>query len=468
LDLGWQPGAPLERLYSDRALERLGKSTENVRLYLCCAKILGAGKMSIKIRAAAVTVATSLVAVPLALSGTALAQEEPQPSGYIGGVVFNDLNGDGKRQDNEPTIPNVDVMVKGPDGKTYPYPTTSYGNWLVKRAPFGEYEVSYVDPKLANTTPSTVKVDLKGGVDGVDFGVRGGSICGTAWNDTNEDGRHQAGEPVLSGRQIYLKALDRLVETGADGGYCFDNLPAGDYTLAYTKKTGDPLVLTTPTGDSKFDWMSNQTNAIKVGKGERVEGVDAGLKKARYDLKAVQIVVANPHATDADTFRVGDTLEIYGSVWGNGNAPEGLGGTLTLPEGLRILQPVGGLASGATVQGQQVLLPFGPKQYPGLAEFLGARVVVEKEFTGGEIKWVVGSDNADSDPSNNVLTRKINAVAAQPQPRGDEPVVQAPEIKKTAALANTGASPLGLGAAGLGALTLGGLALYGARRRRSA
>ncbi|MEU0877626.1 SdrD B-like domain-containing protein [Lentzea sp. NPDC005914] len=423
--------------------------------------------MSFKIKATAVTVATSLVAVPLALSGTAFAQDDTRPTGYIGGTVFNDLNGDGKKQDNEPGIPDVPVMVKGENGNSSPYYSDNYGNWLIKRADLGHYQVSYVDSKLANTTPSTVEVDLKDAVEGVNFGLRGGSICGTGWSDTNEDGKRQDGEPVLSGRRIYLAAIDKLVETGADGGYCFDNLPAGDYELTSTKNTGDPLVLTKPYGDSKFNWITTKTYVYKVGKGEQVKGIDAGFIKLRPDLKAVQIVVTNPYATNQDTFKVGDTIDVYGSLWANGNAPESLSGTLTLPEGVRIVGPIGGLAPGAIVQGQQVILPHGLKQSPLLGEFLGAKVVVEKEFTGGEIKWEVGNDNADTDLSNNVLTRKINAVAGQPQGDPAPKAPQAPEIKKVAALANTGADPVGVGAVGLGALVLGGLALFGARRRKN-
>ncbi|SMD08203.1 SdrD B-like domain-containing protein [Lentzea albidocapillata] len=418
--------------------------------------------MSIKIRAAAITVATSLVAVPLALAGTAVAQDE---TGYLGGIVFNDLNGDGVKQDGEPGIKDVNVSVKGENGQVHPYSTDNYGVFTVKRTPYGEYEVSYADPKLGNTTPSSTKVKVgPGDTPGIYFGVRGGSICGVAWNDANEDGKRQAGEGPVAGRLIYVEKLDRHVETGADGVYCFDGLDAGEYRLVSSKRTHDPLVLTQPGGDSRFDWVSALSQPVKVGKGEQVKGIDAGYRTLRSDLKAVQLLIDNGQVTDSNTFEVGETIQIIGSVVANGNAPESLGGTLTLPEGLRILAPVGGLGETAVVQGQQVIVPFGPKKAPGLIEFAGARVAVEKEFKGGQIKWEVKSDYVDSDLSNNVLTRTIDVVAHK-QPRGDEPVHAAPVINKTAGLADTGVDPVAAGAIGLGALALGGLAVFGARRR---
>lgn len=427
--------------------------------------------MSIKIRAAAITVATSLVAVPLALSGTAFAQD--QPTGYIGGIVFNDLNGDGVQQNGEPGIPNVDVMVKGPDGQAHPFPTSNDGIWNLKRAPYGQYEISYVDPKLGNTTPSTVKAEIKeGDTPGVNFGVRGGSICGVAWTDANEDGTRQAGEGPLAGRLISLETTTNGdVETGADGTYCFDGLAAGEYRLFTARRSNDPLVLTKSGGDSKFDWISQLSEPVKVGKGEQVKGVDSGYKTMRSDLRAVQLLIDNgAGATDQNTFHVGDVIQIYGSVVAEGNAPEPLGGTLTLPKGLRIVKPVGGLGAHAAVQGQQVSVAYGNKTRLGQIEFLGAEVVVEEAFTGAEIKWETTSFYGDVDPQDNVLTRKIDAVAAAPvgQPEQNHgPAVVDAQFKKTAGLANTGASPVAAGAVGLGALVLGGLALFGARRRRN-
>ncbi|MFD5831633.1 SdrD B-like domain-containing protein [Lentzea sp. NPDC060358] len=423
--------------------------------------------MSRMIRAAAVTVATSLVAVPLALSGTAFAQDENRPTSYIGGSVFIDLNGDDVKQDGEAGLKDVNVVVKGPDGKAGSYPTDAYGTWTMKYVASGSYEVSYVDPKFGGTTPSSVEVDVTDDSGhSVSFGVRGGSICGVAWKDENSDGRRQAGEGPLAGRLVSLHGTDRQVETGADGVYCFDGLAAGRYSLFSHTRQNDALVLTRGGGGSKFDWASGISDPVAVAKGQQVTGIDAGYLTPRADQKAVQIVVNRNGATDATDFQVGDVVEIYGSVAANGNVPESLGGILTLPEGLRIEATVGGLGQNAAVVGQQVHVAYGPKTAPGLVEFAGARVVVEKAFAGGEIKWEVRSPSVDTDLTNNVLTRRINARSAQPQ--GGAPVAAAPPVTKTAALASTGADPVAAGAIGLGAVVLGGLAVFGARRRRQA
>lgn len=419
--------------------------------------------MSIKIRAAAVTVVTSLVAVPLALAGTAFAQEQ---TGYLGGMVFNDLNGDGVKQDNEPGIKDVNVSVKGPDGQTHPSSTDNYGVFTVKRTPYGEYDISYDDPKLGNTTPSSAKVKVgPGDTPGVYFGVRGGSICGVAWNDANEDGKRQAGEGPVAGRLIYISGTTGPgVETKADGVYCFDGLAAGEYRLFSSRRQNDPLVLVKGGGDSKFDWVSAESQPVVVGKGEQVKGIDAGYMTLRSDLKAVQLLInRDGQVTSENNFRVGDVIEIYGSLMANGNAPQVPSGTLTLPEGLRAQATLGGLGATAVINGQRVFTGSSAKSELGLVEFLGVRVVVEKEFSGGEIKWELSHD---SDLSNNLLTRKINALPAQPH--GGAPNPAAPAIEKTAGLANTGVDPVAAGAIGLGALALGGLALFGARRRRKA
>lgn len=124
--------------------------------------------MGSKIRAAVIAVTASAIA----FAGVASAQAAV-PSSYVGGTVFHDLNADGVQQQGEPGIAGVDVVVKDPAGVRTPFETDSYGNWLVKRVPAGEWEVSYRDPELLATTPQLVRVSVAddNGYT-VSFGVR--------------------------------------------------------------------------------------------------------------------------------------------------------------------------------------------------------------------------------------------------------------------------------------------------------
>ncbi|WP_439662274.1 SdrD B-like domain-containing protein [Lentzea sp. HUAS TT2] len=407
-------------------------------------------------RAATVLAATSLVA----LSGTAFAQNENRLTGQIGGSVFNDLNGDGVKQDGEAGINGVDVVVTGQDGKAATYRTDDHGTWNVKHVPSGVYEVGYVDPKLGNTTPTSVKVDVTDGSENVvSFGLRGASICGVAWKDANEDGKRQESEGTVAGRLMYLVGpLVPVVETKVDGAYCFSGLAPGEYRLSSSFRGTDQMALIKQSSDSKFDWVSGLSQSIKLGKGEQVKGIDSGYMTLHDDKKAVQLLIKRDgQATPQSDFRVGDVIEIYGSGTADGNAPQSVSGVLTLPEGLRV-QAV--LTENAHVLGQDVHMGNGAKFEVGVVEVLGVRVVVDAEFVAGEIKWAMVPD---SDPSDNVLTRKITALSAQPHGPAPKPVAA-----KTATLANTGVDPVAAGAIGLGALALGGLALFGARRRQKA
>jgi photosystem II stability/assembly factor-like uncharacterized protein len=73
-----------------------------------------------------------------------------------------------------------------------------------------------------------------------------GTIQGTLWNDLNGNGLRDLGEPGLGGRTVFLDAngngtLDggeATATTGADGGYAFPALPAGNYSVAQVEPAG--------------------------------------------------------------------------------------------------------------------------------------------------------------------------------------------------------------------------------------
>lgn len=73
-----------------------------------------------------------------------------------------------------------------------------------------------------------------------------GTIQGVAWNDLNDSGARDAGEPTLPGWTIYLDAnhnakLDAgetSTVTGGDGAYAFTGLAAGNYLIGEVVKPG--------------------------------------------------------------------------------------------------------------------------------------------------------------------------------------------------------------------------------------
>jgi hypothetical protein len=251
----------------------------------------------------------------------------------------------------------------------------------------------------------------------------GGSICGTVWTDANGDGYRQAGEKPIPFHLVRVADQSRFAISDLNGHYCLKNLPEGGYVL----KTGDRAridqtgwTVERPDGGSRFDWSTAlgydypdgmNRRPIQItkqdGKFTHVENFDSGFLPAKVDLSTVQVLV-NPWSGPNKDFKVGDVIEIYGSVANNGNVSEHLGGTLTLPEGVTILQNLGGTPS--YVKGQQVIGDFTERRFPGDLEFIGARVRIDKPMTDAQIKIAVHKGVfKDINPDNNVLTGKLSA-----------------------------------------------------------
>lgn len=189
----------------------------------------------------------------------------------VGDTIFIDANGNGIQDGLEPGVAGITVTVTsaGPDGVLTTVTVTDVnGKYFVDGLLAGPTTVSYPASELPNGFSPTS--DLDGGIgDGattativlapgetnrdVDFAVGGsGAIDGTVFEDTDNDGVQDPGEPGIAGVVVIVtqEGPDGVVTiptvTGPDGGYVVDNLPPGDYTVTVDPSTLPPGVTVDP------------------------------------------------------------------------------------------------------------------------------------------------------------------------------------------------------------------------------
>ncbi|MCP5339626.1 MAG: DUF11 domain-containing protein [Sinobacteraceae bacterium] len=187
----------------------------------------------------------------------------------ISGVVYIDRGDDGDRDAGDSGLPNVSITIEGagPDGVfgngDDPAPVTlttdangaySYGGGVTGQS----YRIvsdspTSLAPGQEHTSGTVTLVNLPTTGAEVDFGLLAASLTGYVWLDTNNDGVRDGSESGLAGVTLSLPAgtLDvfgNLVApavTDGNGGYRFENLPAGNYTV--TQQAEQPLASGQPT-----------------------------------------------------------------------------------------------------------------------------------------------------------------------------------------------------------------------------
>ncbi len=190
----------------------------------------------------------------------------------ITGVVFDDTDGDGVRDDGEPGIGAAGIDIVGPNGLHGTGTTVGgSGAYTFLASGAGEYTVtsSPIDGMTA-TTPTAVTFTLAEGESKADvnFGYQseGGGIAtitGVVFDDTDGDGVRDDGEPGIGAAGIDIVGPNGLHGTGTtvggSGAYTFLASGAGEYTV--TSSPIDGMTATTPTavtftlaeGESKAD-----------------------------------------------------------------------------------------------------------------------------------------------------------------------------------------------------------------------
>jgi hypothetical protein len=191
---------------------------------------------------------------------------------FISGYVYVDANNDGSKQAGEAPIPGVAVTLTGSDSfhlfppGSNPFPPSvavTNGNGFYQFGPLYPGTFTLVETPPTNYLDGKDTIGTQGGNTGKDtftnavlhsgqngqnnnFGHQlGTSISGIVYHDVNNDGVHQANEPVLPGTLVTLTGTDNLGRpvsqqqfTLADGSYAFNFLRAGAYTVSESQPGG--------------------------------------------------------------------------------------------------------------------------------------------------------------------------------------------------------------------------------------
>ncbi len=175
-----------------------------------------------------------------------------QPVSTIAGVVYDDSNGDGVRQNSEAGIPNaaIALFTAGPDGvfrtgDEVPVGSMSSGadgSYSFVNQAVGAYAVQLTTPTgYTSTSPSQVVINLAQFWTAVaNFGNQTvNTVAATTFEDRNNNGMQEPNEPPLAGLPVVLApqlqsaAVTAVYSatTNSNGLALFYKVPAGAYTL---------------------------------------------------------------------------------------------------------------------------------------------------------------------------------------------------------------------------------------------
>ncbi|MGV3723691.1 MAG: SdrD B-like domain-containing protein, partial [Actinomycetota bacterium] len=173
------------------------------------------------------------------------------PPASVGDTVWLDADANGVQDAGEDGIAGATVSLVSSSGATVATATTDdSGKYLFTQLNAGSYSVTVSD--LPTGLTATYDLDGAGTVNraaftlansqeklDVDFGyARNGSVGDRVWNDVNRDGVQNSGESGIAGASVSLLDADGAVAgaatTDVNGLYLFEQVAAGNYTVAVT------------------------------------------------------------------------------------------------------------------------------------------------------------------------------------------------------------------------------------------
>ena len=175
--------------------------------------------------------------------------------------MFQDVNGNGKLDAGEPGLAGVfvGVDVTGDGTADITTKTDAAGKYSTPGVPDGTAEVTVLVPTgftAKSETTLTATVAKGGEAKDLNFALQpGGKIAGAAFQDTNGNGKRDAGEPGLAGLTVEVDltadgTIDLTAKTAADGSFAFATVPDGTHRVTVsgaaglTPTTANPLTVT--------------------------------------------------------------------------------------------------------------------------------------------------------------------------------------------------------------------------------
>lgn len=231
-------------------------------------------------------------------------------NGTLGDFVWYDTNQDGVQDAGEMGVANVTVTLYNTAGNILMTTKSDQtGRYLFQNIAAADYRIGITPPvgytfspqdqngndaldsdinpttgKTSLTTISTGEQDLSWDAGLIPQTASKGSIGDRVWNDINQNGIQDAGEPGLAGIEVILyNGLNSPISTTYSdgyGNYVFYNIDGGGYYVSFTLPSGyaySPANQGT-NDDADCDIISGgKTARILLGAGENLTNIDGGM-----------------------------------------------------------------------------------------------------------------------------------------------------------------------------------------------
>jgi serine protease AprX len=183
---------------------------------------------------------------------------------HCSGSVFDDRNGNGKRDVTEDFISGLNVRLNGQ--KNDSVVSDDHGRFLFDSLDLGQYSVSLSQPGAMIVKPGsgsyTIALDTARRMEGnLDFGLfRPMSVHGRAFLDRNKNGNYDPADRALTEWPVVMSGSASITAfTDSNGEYSFNGLAPGTYTVhdslpqSWQEFIPDSGVLFTITSSSGLD-----------------------------------------------------------------------------------------------------------------------------------------------------------------------------------------------------------------------